>query len=337
MNQVEDRRATISARVKEHYDYLVAAGYDVVFTALQGSQNYGLDEYSNDYCSDVDTKSIVLPSLDDFIRAKQPISAVEVLENDEHAEVKDIRVMFEMFKKENISYIELLYSDYIVFNPKYKEMIKPLFEKREEIVAADTAQFLRCIAGMAYEKDKALCHPYPGIIDKIEKYGYDGKQLSHCARLLIFITDFAAGRPVAECYKPATAYKETLMNYKKQLDENGAEMSVEEACNRSKEYVEEIKQVKDDFLDERDLVTDYRVWIFLDELKAKILKFKITKQVMSEYKSANLKDMMFYDGYFIYPDENFKKAEMAAIEKLKVQPQDNIFDYYKENENETKS
>ena len=87
----------------------------VVGIFLQGSQNYGLDEYSDNYCSDVDTKSIILPNLDDFIMAKQPISAVEVLENNEHAEVKDIRVMFEMFKKENISYIELLYSDYIVF------------------------------------------------------------------------------------------------------------------------------------------------------------------------------------------------------------------------------
>jgi hypothetical protein len=43
MNQDKNRRAAISARVKEHYDYLVAAGYDVVFTALQGSQNYELD------------------------------------------------------------------------------------------------------------------------------------------------------------------------------------------------------------------------------------------------------------------------------------------------------
>ena len=337
MNQAEDHRAAISARVKEHYDYLVAAGYDVVFTALQGSQNYGLDEYSQEYQSDVDTKSIILPSLDDFIRAKQPISAVEILENDEHAEVKDIRVMFEMFKKENISYIELLYSDYIVFNPKYEAMIKPIFEHRDEIVAADTAQFLKCIAGMAYEKDKALCHPYPGIIDKIEKYGYDGKQLSHCARLLIFITDFAVGRPIAECYKPAAAYKLTLMNYKKQLDENSAEMSVDEACNRSKEYMERVKKIKDELINDRGFITNAAAWIFLDELKAKILKFKITKQVMSEYKSANLKDMMFYDGYFIYPDEDFKKAEIAAIEKLKVQPQDNFFDYYKENENEEKS
>ena len=50
----------IMKRVQEHYDYLVAAGYDVVFTALQGSQNYGLDEYSDEYMSDVDTKSMVL-------------------------------------------------------------------------------------------------------------------------------------------------------------------------------------------------------------------------------------------------------------------------------------
>ena len=59
-------------KVKEHYDYLRGRGYEVVFTALQGSQNYGLDEYS-----DVDTKSMVLPKFADFVAAKQPISAVD--------------------------------------------------------------------------------------------------------------------------------------------------------------------------------------------------------------------------------------------------------------------
>ena len=282
MNPVEDRRTVIFARVKEHYDYLIAAGYDVVFTALQGSQNYGLDEYSNDYCSDVDTKSIVLPCLDDFIRAKQPVSKVEVMENDEHAEVKDIRIMFEMLKKENISYIELLYSDYIVFNPKYEALIKPIFECRDEVVSADLTQFLKCIAGMAYEKDKALCHPYPGIIEKIKRYGYDGKQLSHCARLSLFIKDFAAGKPVKDCYKPAAAYKLTLMNYKKQLDENGAEMLVEEAMKRSKYYVEEIKNKKDELIEDYGYGVNTAPWVFLDEIKAKILKFKITKEIKEE-------------------------------------------------------
>ena len=330
MNKIKDRKAAVSARVKEHYDYLAAAGYDVVFTALQGSQNYGLDEYSDDYCSDVDTKSIILPCLDDFIRAKQPISAVEILENDEHAEVKDIRIMFEMFKKENISYIELLYSDYIVFNPKYEALIKPIFERRDEIATANTAQFLRCIAGMAYEKDKALCHPYPGIIEKIEKYGYDGKQLSHCRRLYYFMQDFAEGKPIAACYKPSDDRKEILMNYKKQLTGAGTPMSVDMAVCFSKTLVEKIKNLKDELIGERDYGVNSAAALFLDEIKAKILKFKITKEVLlcEHTKWKKLCDKM------IYPDEDFKNAGMAAIEKLKVQPQDNFFDYYKENENE---
>lgn len=282
MDEIKDRKVTISARVKEHYNYLRELGYEVVFTALQGSQNYGLDEYSSDYCSDVDTKSIILPNLEDFINARNPISAVEIMDNGEHAEIKDIRIMFEMFRKENVSYIELLYSDYIVFNPEYEDLIKPIFEKRDEISTADTAQFLKCIAGMAYEKDKALCHPYPGIIDKIKKYGYDGKQLSHCARLLLFMYDFSEGRPIQECYKPAAIYKETLMNYKKQLDENGNTLSIEEACSRSKEYVEEIKQLKDKMLEINKYGVNIGIWVFLNEIKAKILRYKITKEILAE-------------------------------------------------------
>ena len=333
MNKIKDRKAAISARVQEHYDYLVAAGYDVVFTALQGSQNYGLDEYSDDYCSDVDTKSIILPCLDDFIRAKQPISAVEILENDEHAEVKDIRVMFEMFKKENISYIELLYSDYIVFNPKYETLIKPIFKRRDEIAIANTAQFLKCIAGMAYEKDKALCHPYPGIIDKIEKYGYDGKQLSHCYRLLVFIRDFMTNKAIKECYKPANIYKEIMMNYKKELDIYGKPLSKENAVELSANYTQLIKDLKDKLIEDNDYGVNRAAALFLDEIKAKILKFKITKEVLME--KYNEFQQLCED--MIYPDEDFKAAETAAIERLKVQPQDNIFDYYKENENEEKS
>ena len=111
-------RKEIMARVEEHYKYLESLGYEVVCTCLQGSQNYGLDEYSEEYCSDIDTKSIVLPKLRDFIMALPPISKVEVMDNDEHAEVKDIRIMFEMLRKMNISYIELLYSKYVYINPR---------------------------------------------------------------------------------------------------------------------------------------------------------------------------------------------------------------------------
>ena len=277
---MEKTRHEILERVRAHYNYLIAQGYEVMFTALQGSQNYELDEYTDDYCSDVDTKSIVLPSLDDFIYNKQPVSTVKIMpDSEEHAEVKDIRIMFEMFKKENLSYIELLYSDYVIVNPKYAQIVDELIQRRDEIATADTAQFLKCIAGMAYEKDKALCHPYPGIIEKIEKYGYDGKQLSHCYRLMIFIEDFLNGKPIAECYKPGQNEKELMMCYKKQLNGQGKPLSKERAITLSEFYSTMIKFTKDKALEENDYGVNTHAWEFLNELQARAMKQHILETI----------------------------------------------------------
>ena len=70
----------------------------IVFIALQGSQNYGLD-YEG---SDIDTKCVVLPTLDDIIENRKPISTTHVMENEEHCDIKDIRLMFDCYKKQNI-------------------------------------------------------------------------------------------------------------------------------------------------------------------------------------------------------------------------------------------
>ena len=139
--------------------------------------------------SDIDTKAIVLPSFKDFCYRRSPLSTTIVLDNNEHIDVKDIRVMFETIKKMNVSYIELLYTEFKIINDKYIDLIAPLFENRDLIAYANPNQFVRCVAGMSMEKRKALCHPYPNTMDKIERYGYDGKQLHHCARLCEFLYD----------------------------------------------------------------------------------------------------------------------------------------------------
>ena len=133
----------IYKRILEHYNYLIEYGFEVVCIMLQGSQNYNLDEYSDEYKSDVDTKAIVLPSFNDFIFGNPPTSTTIVLENQEHIDIKDIRIMFDMFKKQNISYIELLYSKYIFINPKYDKIISEMFEKRDLIAAIDYNKFLK--------------------------------------------------------------------------------------------------------------------------------------------------------------------------------------------------
>ena len=48
-----DRYNFLKKRVKEHFEYAQSNGYEVVCCLLQGSQNYELDVYTDEYKSDV--------------------------------------------------------------------------------------------------------------------------------------------------------------------------------------------------------------------------------------------------------------------------------------------
>lgn len=58
---MEDRNLYIMSNIRDKYLYLEEHGYKVLGLFLQGSQNYGLDIYDEDYKSDIDAKAIVLP------------------------------------------------------------------------------------------------------------------------------------------------------------------------------------------------------------------------------------------------------------------------------------
>lgn len=113
-----NREEKIMARLQEHYNYLIEKGHEVVVLMLQGSQNYDLDIYTEEYQSDIDSKAIILPSFEDFVQNRSPFSYTYILDNNEHIDTKDIRIMCEMLKKENISYIELLYTKFMIINPE---------------------------------------------------------------------------------------------------------------------------------------------------------------------------------------------------------------------------
>ena len=113
-----ERTQYIKEQVLRHYNY-IKDKYDVVYLALQGSQNYGLDVYDKDYKSDVDTKAIILPSFEDIVYNRQPVSKTIVLDNNEHIDVKDIRVMFENFKKQNVNFLEILFTEFYILNEEY--------------------------------------------------------------------------------------------------------------------------------------------------------------------------------------------------------------------------
>ena len=58
----------IFEKINKHYNYIKSLGYEIVAIFAQGSMNYNLYIQDDDYKSDVDTKCIVLPTLDDLIK-----------------------------------------------------------------------------------------------------------------------------------------------------------------------------------------------------------------------------------------------------------------------------
>lgn len=260
----------IMKRLQEHYNEVEKMGYEIVGVFLQGSQNYEL-AYEN---SDIDSKSIILPRFEDFVLNKTPVSTTHVLENDEHVDLKDIRLMFECFKKQNINFVEILFTKYKIMNPKYEKLFQPLIDNNELIARYNNYAAVNCIAGMSMEKYKALEHPYPSLIDKIEKYGYDSKQLHHIIRLNEFIKRYINGEPYNECLIPRN--KEYLIAVKKNIH------SLEEARKIAKELSKETKEIKDKYMNENKLEINKDAELLLRNVLIEIMKYNFKTELWGD-------------------------------------------------------
>jgi len=206
-----DKRERIMKRLMEHaaaVEKILGTKDRIVFIALQGSQNYGLD-YEG---SDIDTKCVVLPTLDDIIENRKPISTTHIMENEEHCDIKDIRLMFDCYKKQNINFIETLFTDYMWINPMYEAEINYLLLHKEEIAHYCPYRAVKCMKGMVLEKRHALQHLYPNKIETIEKYGYDPKQLHHIVRLYEFMYKYIGNHKYKDCLMPIN--KEYILSLK---------------------------------------------------------------------------------------------------------------------------
>lgn len=189
-------------RVFEHADFVdkKLPNHIRVFTALQGSQNYGLADVE----SDVDTKTLVLPTMEELVFATKPVSTTfEVTPTIEHADVKDARAMFSCFRKQNINFLEILFTPYVDVSPKFFEHYTTLYDHREDIAHLNPYQGMRAMIGHLMEKYYAFEHPYPSIQWKIEKYHYDPKQLHHMIRFQEFLIRFIVdGDSYEDCLIP---------------------------------------------------------------------------------------------------------------------------------------
>lgn len=313
-----DRKQEIFKELKRRMNYLQdELGYEVLFIALQGSQNYNMAIYMPDYKSDIDCMAVVLPSFDDFVGNKPAVSTTLVLDNNEHINIKDIRLYFELMYKQNPQFLELLFTDYKIVNKKYKQILEPLFKNAERIASYNKIKLYNAISGMAQEKFKALEHPYPSIVDKIDKYGYDGKQLHHIIRLYQFLNNLINGMS----FKQSLTYFEDdirLMCVRAKL--NG--YTLEEARMFADMYSKDIHNIKDLYLTNNIVDIDNEVVNILLDIKTNIFRQSFKEQLLPKYEEPYKLCPDQYNKVWVTSDNHFGHKNILSYEnrvaKLKV-------------------
>ena len=192
---------TIMERLQEHYNEALQYFPEdrIVGIFLQGSQNYGLDVEN----SDVDTKLIVVPTFEDIAFNNKPYSTTHFRDNQEHIDFKDIRLYMQTFRKQNLNFLEILFTPYKIINPLYEAEWNRLVEAKEAITHMNPYRAVQSMRGMVLEKFHAMEHKYPTKIDIIDKYGYDSKQLHHLLRMEECLEKYINGEPYEALLRPS--------------------------------------------------------------------------------------------------------------------------------------
>lgn len=251
----------IMDRLHEHYEEALKyfPEKQIVGIFLQGSQNYGLD-YEG---SDVDTKLIVVPSVEDLIFNKPPVSTTHIRDNNEHIDFKDVRLYMQTFRKQNLNFMEILFTPYKIVNPAYEYYWNRLERHREEITHYDPKQAIKSMRGIAKEKYFAMEHRYPSKVEVIDKYGYDFKQLHHLLRVKEYIERYVMGDPYEDCLHSKQA--DYLFKIKTEP------LSLEEARALADAAIASIDKTCDEFLELNDNHIDMSVELILNDVQYHIM------------------------------------------------------------------
>lgn len=254
----------VNEHLEESFQYFSKDKIVGIFN--QGSGNYGLD-YEE---SDIDTKLIVCPSFRDVAMNKHPVSTTHFRANDEHIDFKDVRLYMQTFRKQNLNFLEILFTPYFVINEDYFIEWSRLVDAREEIAHMNPYQSIKAMQGVAKEKYHAMEHHYPKRMHMINKFGYDPKQLHHLFRIEDFTSRYIAGVPYGECMIPLKG--EYLVNVKRGCH------SLEVArfiANRSMSNIDEMAKY---FLEKVENKSNPEMEELLDDVQYNIMKIAVAKE-----------------------------------------------------------
>ena len=266
---MSEREYEIKRRLSEH---LYEAGqyfdgYNIVGIFLQGSQNYGLEVPG----SDVDSKLIITPSFEEIAFNRKPVSTTHVRANDEHIDFKDIRLYIQTFRKQNLNFLEILFTDFKFVNLAYEDEWNKLVSNREAIAHYNIPQAIKSMRGIAKEKYFAMEHEYPSKIEVLKKYGYDPKQLHHLLRVQDYLKRYIEGESYESCLRPT--------NPQYLIDVKLGCYNLEEARIVGKEAIDEVDKMCDEYLKICPTEINKNVDALLDEVQYNIMENSVRTEL----------------------------------------------------------
>lgn len=161
---------------------------------LYGSQNYQFSWEG----SDIDAKAIYIPSKEEIALLKKPVSK-EYQFDSGHVEVKDIRLMWQMWKKQNMNFVEILFTNYYLTNKWYTDKWETILELKEQIAHYDPS----------YAITSAYYQAYNTLRSDIT-----GKKLANAARIALYLDNYLKGEDYKRCITLTEEQKNFYLPYK---------------------------------------------------------------------------------------------------------------------------
>ena len=176
----------VMARVRKHYERATAhyGEQAVLGVFLYGSWNYG----TNLPDSDVDTKCILIPNI--YSLAVKPYEVKHLHVDDEVCECMTIMHMVSNWKKQNINFVEILFTDYCIINPLYQDLWF------EWMTAANREAIAR------YDVKAAVLSMAHQALHTLKQDPNDLKKVMNTARIIASLSKLTSGEPIS--------YRETI-------------------------------------------------------------------------------------------------------------------------------
>ena len=237
----------------------------VIGTFLYGSQNYNLATQT----SDVDTRTLIIPNLKSIASSSKEVAIEKCLSDGSHSNIEDIRHFARALRKQNICFLEILFTDYFKINPAYKYIWDKLLDYREEIARMNPGNFVRAITGMSVQQhDKVLGSSLTN------KLGYNGKALAMLLRLEYMLEKYIAGLPFKDCLVVDEHTKDRILTYK-----TAETIPLATAIKESDRAYHNIKTMGDSLLLSENLAENINTVNFINSVVGEFVKASLLKEL----------------------------------------------------------